>query len=228
MTQPIVIENALRGEKIQQEIIAVNSDKQSVIVKFSAEGQIQDWVKFFSTKDLKNEISTTTIPAQGSLRAIAILNVPSDILNGKYIGAISVSSVIGANIENKKSSASVLQKIDRKVTIIVSDKQEIDIKKTSVIPSSYDLDINEPLNIRVIYDNQGNVSMNPQVRLKIKKNDKNIYNVIYPYSEEDEKVNPKSQHEISPIIIQTNNWSTGKYSAQLSFYSKDELLLLQY
>ncbi len=225
MTQPIVIKNALRGERIQQEIIAVNSDKQPLVVKFGAEGQIKDWVNLFLTKDLKNQFATTTIPAQGTLRVIAILDIPNDALNGEYKGSISVSNILGEIVKSEESSATVLQKIDRKVTIVVSDKQEISIKNTSVIPNDYDLNIGEPLSIRIIYDNQGNVGLSPQVHLKIKKDEKNIYNVIYPYPENEAKVNPKAQYEIKPITVQTYDWPEGKYSAQLGFYHKDELLL---
>ena len=225
MTEPIIIENALRGEKIQQEIIAVNSDKEPMVVKFSAEGQIKDWVKFFLLEDMENLIATATIPAQGTLRVIAIFDVPGDAVNAEYRGAISVSSVSGGVVESEESGAAVLQKIDREVAIAVSDKEVINIKNTSVIPKDYDLNIGEPLSVRVIYDNQSNVSLAPQVRLKIKKGDKNVYDIIYPYPEEETAVNPGSRHEINPIIAQTPDWPEGKYSAQLSFYHKDDLLL---
>jgi len=223
MTEPIVVENALRGEKIQKEIIAVNSDKNPIAVKFSAEGQIKDWAKFFLPEDLENSFVNTTIPAQNNLRVVVIINVPDDVLNGEYKGILSVTSVAGEKIESEESSAAVLQKIDREVTIIVSDHEEINLN-TSIIPSTYDLEISEPLNVRIIYDNQGNVSLSPQIHLKIKKDDKNIYDVIYPYSEEEKAVNSKSQYEINPIKIQTIGWESGKYLAQLEFLHNNQVL----
>ncbi|MCK4540493.1 hypothetical protein KAU09_05055 [Candidatus Parcubacteria bacterium] len=225
MTAPIIVENALRGEKIQQEVIAVNSDKEPMVAKFSAEGQIKDWVKFFLSKDLKNQFATATIPAQGTLRAIAIIDVPVDILNGEYKGAISVSSVVDGIIKSEESGATVLQKIDRLATIIVSDKEEINLKNTSVIPSDYDLNIGEPLSIRIIYDNQGNVSMSPHVRLRIKKDNKNVHDIIYPYPEEEPAVNPGSQREIKAINVQSVGWEEGKYSAELEFLHNNQVLL---
>jgi len=225
MTEPIIIENALRGEEIHQEVIAVNSDKQPIAVKFSAEGQIKDWIKFFLPADLENQLATVTIPAQGTLNVTAVFNVPSDILNGEYLGAISVSSVPGENIASEESSASVLQKIDRAVTIIVGGEEEIDLMNTSVIPNEYDFNAGEPLIIRIIYDNQGNVSMAPQIRLKIKKDEKNVYDIIYPYPEEEKTVNPNSQYEINPITVQTADWAEGKYSAQLEFLHNNQVLL---
>ena len=225
MTEPIIIKNALRGEKIQQEIIAVNSDKQPMAVKFSADGQIKEWAKFFLPEDLESRIATATIPAQGTFRVIAILDIPVDAANAEYKGAISVSSISDGVIEREESGAAVLQKIDRLVAVTVSGKEEINLKNTSVIPGDYDLNIGEPLSIRIIYDNQGNVSMSPQVRLKIKKDNKNVYDIIYPYPEEEPAVNPGSRHEISPIQARADEWEEGKYSAELSFYHKDDLFL---
>lgn len=224
MTEPINIDNALRGEKIQQEIITVNSEKTPIIVKFASEGQISGWAEFFEGSDLKNKITTSTIPSQGTLSAVALINVPEDIENGEYRGAISVYRMADVSVGANESGAAVLQKIDREVTIVVSDNEEIDFRGTSVIPASYDLSAGEPLDVRIIYDNQGNVTVAPQVRIKIKKDDKNIHDVIYPYPEEEPKVNPMSQHEADPISVQTSDWEDGKYSAELGLYHKDELL----
>lgn len=238
MSEPIFVSNALRGETIHEEVLVVNSDKSPVTVKLGADGQIRDWVEYYLIENMENKITTTTIPAEGTLRLMAVLKVPNDILNGEYKGALSVTSVPNDLIKTEESGASVMQKIDRQVTIIVSDTELIDIKNSSIIPSDYDLSVNEPLNIRIIYDNQGNVSLAPQIRLKIKKDkmsvedgegslglEKNIYDMIYPYPEDVKSVNPGSQFEINPILIQTTGWGAGKYLAQLEFYHNNEVLL---
>ena len=225
MTEPIIIDNALRGEKIQQELTAVNSDNSDIEVIFTAEGAIENWAKFYSPDDLNTPVDIFTLPASGNLRIITILEVPADIENGKYIGNLSVSNMANKDLEEGESGANVTQKIDRQVSVVISEEEEVNIEKTSVIPNKFDLESNEPLSIRVIYDNQGNVRLSPQIRIKIKKDDKNVHDLIYPYPEDENAVNSKSQYEISPIVIQTVDWESGKYFAFLEFYRGDEVLL---
>lgn len=229
-TEPIIIKDALRGEKIQKEIIAVNSDKKDVKIKFSAEGQINGWAKFYldKDKDFKNPFSTTTIQAQSNLNVTVIIDVPDDVLNGEYKGSISVTNIPDEEVQDDKSRASVIQRIDREVNITVSDHEKIDLKHTSVIPEKYDLKTDEALKIRVIYDNQGNVRLSPQIHLKISEDSedaKNVYDVILPYPEDENAVSSKSQHEINPILIQTIGWKNGKYLAQLEFLHDNKPVL---
>ncbi len=225
MTEPIVISNALRGESIQQELIAVNSDKTELKVNFSAEGPIKDWTKFYLPDDLDTSLDSFTLPANGNLRIVSIIDVPDDIENGEYVGSFGVSNMPDTDLKEDESGSSVTQRIDRKITIIVSDQEDVNIEKTSVIPNKFDLVRDEALSIRVIYDNQGNIRLKPQVRIKIKKDDKNVHDIIYPYPEDDSAVNSKSQYEIEPIVIQTIGWETGKYFAFLEFSRGDTVLL---
>ncbi len=225
MTEPIVIDNALRGEKIQQELIAVNSDKKELQVTFSAEGDVQDWTKFYLPNDLNTPLELFSLPPNGTLHVISILEVPEDIENGVYVGSFSVSNVANKELNKEVSKSNVIQKIDRKITITISDQEEVNIEKTSVIPNKFDLDKNESLSIRIIYNNQGNVRLKPQIRIKIKKDDKNIYDMIYPYPEGESAVNSKSQHEIKPLVVQTLGWENGKYYVSLEFSRDNEVLL---
>jgi hypothetical protein len=153
------------------------------------------------------------------------MNIPSDIANGKYTGRLSVTNLPDANASNTESQAAVKQKIDREVTITISDQENVNIEGTSVIPESYDLAPGAPLNIRVIYDNQGNVKLSPQIRVKITKDEKSVYDMIYPYPEDEKAVNSKSQQEIKPLSIQTMGWENGAYQVQLAFSRGEEKLL---
>lgn len=225
VTAPIVIESAMRGETVQAEMIAVNSDKKAVQIQFSAEGQIKDWAEFYLPEDSANPAASSTIAAESTLRAAVFINVPRDIANGTYQGKISVISIPEENTDMQESYATVAQKIDRLVSITVSDKEEINLSATSLIPEKYNLAANEPLNIRVIYDNQGNISLAPQIRVKISKDGKNAYDMIYPYPEDETTVNPGSQREIKPLSIATAGWEEGGYLAELAFLRGDEELL---
>lgn len=224
MTQPIKITNALRGQQIHQEIIAVNGEAKVISVIFTGGGQIKDWVKFYKPQDLKNLVATTTIEARNNLTMIAVFSIPADAANGEYSGVVSVTSLPAAAEKTDQSSAIMTQKIDREVTIRVSDTEAISLA-ASVIPRTYDLNAKESLSVRVIYDNQSNVSLSPSINFKIKNSDKTVYNVIYPYPEGEPAVNPQARHEIPALEIPTITLANGKYIASLEFMRGDKIIL---
>lgn len=224
MSAPINITNALRGAKINQEIIAVNGEAKPISVIFTGDGQIKDWVKFYQLSDLKNAVATTTIGAKANLNMIAIFSIPSDAANGEYKGVVSITSIPDKAEKTDQSSASMAQKIDREVTIKVSDTEVISLE-ASVIPKSYDMKSGEPLSVRIIYDNRSNVSLSPSINFKIKQDDKTVYNVIYPYPESETAVNPQAIQEIPALEITTASLANGKYLAQLAFMRGDKVIL---
>ena len=225
MTQPIKITDALRGQQIHQEIIAVNGEAKAISVIFTGGGQIKDWVKFYKPQDLKNSVATTTIEAKTNLNMTAVFSIPADVANGEYTGVVSVTSVPAAAEKTDQSSASMTQKIDREVTITVSDTEVISLA-ASVIPKTYDLSAKESLSVRVIYDNQSNISLSPSISFKIKNDDdKTVYNVIYPYPEGEPAVNPRAIHEIPALEIPTMTLANGKYVASLEFRRGDKTIL---
>lgn len=224
MSQPINITNALRGEQIHQELIAVNGEAKPISAIFTGSGQIKDWVKFYKPNDLKNPVATTTIEAKANLNMIAVFSVPADAANGEYTGLISITSIPDKAAKTDQSSAAMAQKIDRQVTIKVSDTETVKLE-ASVIPKSYDLKSGEPLSVRIIYDNRSNVSLSPSINFKIKSDDQTVYNVIYPYPESEPAVNPQAIQEIPALEIPTLNLADGKYTAQLAFTRSDKVIL---
>lgn len=227
MSEPINITNALRGAQINQEIIAVNTDAKPITVVLTAAGDIKDWVKFYKPGDLKNSVATTTIPAQANLNMVAVISVPANAPNGEYKGALSVTSVPDKAAQTDQSSAAMSQKIDRQVTIKVSDTETV-VLEASVIPKSFDIKPGDPLSVRIIYDNRGNISLTPSINFKIKTNDdaaKTVYNVIYPFPDNESAINPQAIQEISALEIPTTNLANGKYLTQLSFMRSDKVIL---
>jgi hypothetical protein len=226
MTQPINITDAMRGQKINQELIVVNNEKTQIGVVFTASGQIKDWVKFYTPGDLQNPVATTTAEAGKNLNMIAVFSVPNDAPNGVYKGAVSVSNLPGLYAPKDQSSASLTQKIDRQVTISISAAENIKLD-VSVIPETYDIGLNQPLSVRIIYDNQSNVSLTPSISFKIKTNDDKaatVYNVIYPYPDGVAAVNAKGNFEIPALKIPTSGIAKGEYLAQLQFLRGDTVL----
>ncbi len=226
MSEPIVVENAIRGEKIQKEMIVVNSDSFDVSVVLTAEGDISDWTTFYLSKDSEDTISEIVIPAKENLRLTVVFALPEDAPSDTYKGLISVTNLPPDEEEQDSSITYVRQKINREVSITISDGDElIDIEKSSIIPHTYDLDIDEPLSIRIIYDNQGNISLKPQLRLTINRNEKPVHDLIYPYPTDKKAVNSLSQLEVNPIVVQTNGWEEGRYQAILTFSHGEETIL---
>lgn len=223
MSAPINITNALRGQKINQEIIAINNEEKQIAVEFTASGQIKAWTKFYKPANLNSHIATTTITGRSNLSVTAVFSIPQDIPNGEYKGTVSVSKLPDLYVPKDQPSVSVMQKIDRQVTIKISDQENIKLA-VSVIPEAYDLAINQPLNVRIIYDNQSNISLSPAISFKIKKDEQTVYNVIYPYPEGVAPVNSKGYFEIPALTIPTAGLAQGKYLAQLKFLRADKVI----
>ena len=225
MTESIIITNALRGNEYQELLIAVNTDNATVNVSFSTEGAIANWAKFYLPEDLKNIIETVDIDPKQNKNIVAVFTVPADTPNGEYSGLVSVIKKPEAISVEEGSSSNVAQKIDREVSITVGGEEQIGLQ-VSVIPKSYDLKKGESLDIRFIFDNLGNVSLRPQIDLKIKNNSSGnvVYNAIYPYPESEPAVRPNAQYEIPAIAVPTNNLENGRYLVEVDFLHNNAVI----
>lgn len=214
-TDPIIINDALRGQTFQKEIIVVNTEKTESVIAVMAEGDIAEWTKFFDKSDLINPITEMTMEAGATKNILAEIAIPEDIKNGDYLGSIGVTKKTENEISSE-SSASVSQKINRKVEIKVSDEENISIK-VSVIPEKYDMEEKESIKVRIIYDNQGNVAVRPDMNVKIKRDDKTLFSITYPFSEETQSIKPKAVFEVPGVEIPTAMLGKGTYAAEIDF-----------
>lgn len=219
MTEPIVIENILRGQETSATLTLFNSGEKEVVYGLKAEGQIADWVSFYKNddKDLQNPITEINMPIGDFLDLKIKFSIPKDMPNGEYTGEILAFLASGVAIQDEQTSVSVSQQVSRNVTITVTDKEIVQLKAT-FIPATYDISSGKPLNIRVLYDNQGNIAVKPDFQLKITKEGATIYNAIFPYPEEEEAVRGYATKEISPIEWQTAGQENGSYRAELKVF----------
>ena len=224
ISKPIIIENALRGQDYQEEIVIFNTEKNNIIVQLNANDGIQDWVTFYSLDDSQTPITETEIDGSSKIKLNAIIHISESAPNGEYKGLISAISKPKSNTTTTDSVAYLSQKIDRPVTITVSDNEIIKMD-VSVIPNEYDLIKDEKLSVRIIYDNQGNIDIKPQIQLKIKKDENIISNLIYPFPEDSNPVRPNQRLEIDPIVLQTVGYMPGEYMAELSFLINNEPII---
>ena len=223
ISNPIEVESALRNESFQEILKIFNSEDAETVYKLKTEGDIEGWAKFYEEDDLETPITQILAPAKSYYDVIVIFTVPEDAANGESNGQLTI--VLSPNeIEGEGSQASVRQSLSRDVYIKVTDEENI-VLEVSVIPHSYDLKKGENLNVRLIYDNQGNVSLKPQIQFKIKQNDKNIYNAIFPYPEGIEAAKPGAQHEVPALEIPTSNLKDGQYTAEIEFLHNNQIIL---
>jgi len=222
VTEPIIFNNGLKGEGFTETIFLVNTDENDAEIKLLAEGDIAGWVKFYSNSNQTEPIDSINVPGKSQLNLSADFLIPEDTPNGEYKGFISATKE--GNISPSDNILSVAQKIDREVTIRVSDNELISFS-ASIIPDKYNLDAEEPLNIRFIYDNQGNVSIEPQIQIKVTKDDNVIHNAIYPFPDKTAPVKPLSQYEIPSIDIPTTMLNDGKYLVKIEFSNEGKFYL---
>lgn len=226
-TDPIVIENALRGVELQQEMIIINNDNENVEVKLSADGQIAAWTKFYLASDLKNPIQSFPLEKDGQANVAVVFSVPQDTANGEYVGFIGAGKKVGDQAaKENESSVSVEQRINREVKIKVTDKETINLV-VSVIPETYDVRSGQNLSVRFIFDNQSNVALKPQIQFRIKNDSQTVYNAIFPYPDGEDAVRALSQHEIPALKIPTTGLANGRYIAEMDFIHNGQVIANQ-
>jgi uncharacterized membrane protein len=224
ISEPIVIKSAMRGQSATAVLTILNSESKEIKVDLKAEGQIANWTSFYEISDKKmtNPVTQISLPIKAYKDAAVKFEIPQDAPNGVYTGLIGVATVAETSGSETESKSNVSQRIDRQVSITVSDKEVIALN-VSVIPSSYDLAAGDPLKIRIIYDNQGNVAVKPDAQLKISRDGQSIYNVIFPYPENAEAVRPGQIKELpAPIEWTTTSQANGQYRAEIKILVNDQ------
>ena len=216
VTEPIVVDNILRGGEIMKTITVLNPEENEVFYSFGSEGGIEGWVTFFETDNLKEEIVKSTIPAKSYYDVTAKIKVPEGTPNGKYLGEIFVKKEAKDEERQGESSVSVAHRISREVSITVTDQEVIGIG-TTMIPETYDLGQGQPLKIKIIYENTGNIVLEPGLHLKITniKEEKVVFNAIFPYFEEEEPIRPGERRTMPVFEWQTVGQPEGRYLAEV-------------
>ena len=231
LTQPIIVKNALRGQVIEEELRLFNSDEVEREFLLLGEGDIENWVKFF-TLEGEEEIKEIMVPALANIKARAIITLPDDLPNGDYAGGIAVvlnkeskdpeASELESS-EEKQGSVNIGQKIVREMLINVTD-QEIILLDAFVTPQKYSIAKDAPLDINLIYSNQGNIALKPEVQLIITKegSGETVSNAIYPYPEREAPLKPRERRTL-PLAWQSAGQGSGKYLAKAVVKSNDKV-----
>lgn len=212
ITEPIVLENMLRGGETTQLIKVFNPESSEAVYELGASGQIQGWVQFFEKGKPDSFVTNVAVPPKSYYDVFAKIKVPEGTPNGTYAGEINVKQNLSGQVKSTESAVAVAQMVSQEVKITVTDKEVVKLS-TTVIPESYDVKINEPLKIRLIYENLGNISLKPSFQLKIvsASDGKTILNAIYPYPDNEPAVGP-GERKIMPVLDwPTSGQQSGKY-----------------
>jgi len=215
ITEPIIVNDMLRGGEISETVTVFNPESAEVIYKLGTDGQIKGWAEFFEVGKPNTAVSQVNVPPKSYYDVIAKIKVPDGTPNGEYIGEIFVIQAPKEKPKEGESSVSVSQMISREVKIGVTDKEIISLK-TTLIPEAYDINKGESLRIKIIYENLGNIAVKPDLQLKIVtiEGGKTVFNAIFPYPDDQEAVKP-GEIKTMPIFEWISaGQENGKYWAE--------------
>ncbi len=226
MTKPIDIKDVLRGQEVVETLILFNSEDKDATFYLKANGKIANWATFYATEDtsFKTPITEVNLLPKSQVQTIVRFNVPKDAPNGEYLGEVVVATK-SSEEEGKQDevSANVLETIGRTVKITVTDKEIVDLQ-AGIIPSDYGIASGDPLKIKIDYFNNGNVSMRPDVQLKITSEGTSVFNAIFPYPEQEESIKIKSRKTMSYVEWQTTGQKNGNYVAQVQILNNGKVI----
>jgi len=208
--QPIIIENAQRGENYEAMISIFNTETNEIDVYLRASEDIESWASFFGIDDTerKNPIKSLIIEPQSYGYALVNFRVPDFIANGEYKGSVIAGTK--PNNDSNENTAQIGFEIPRKVTIKIGGEQVI-LYDAEVLASNIFLPKNETFSFTIVYHNKGNVNIKPIVKFKAVSNDKEIANIIFPYPDEGVAIAPNSSRRMSydwtPPAVNASNAS---------------------
>ncbi len=228
MTEPIVINEVLRGQEFIKEIRLFSSQETVQSYALQAEGDIESWVSFYSQEDtgFETALSQAEVPARGYLTLSAKINVPIDVPNATYLGQIVVATLPPEDSETGETSALVRQRVGREVTITITDQEIIQLE-ADIIPISYDLNQGESLEIKTVYHNQGNVLLTPDLGIKIKRLDETVFQAIFPYPETEEPVKPKTSKAVIAAQWSSAGQQGGRYLVEVTVLVEGEVIKIE-
>jgi len=220
-SSPIIIENAVRGQEYEDVLTLFNSSDEEEHFSLSAEGEIAEWLTFYKLDDATNPIKELDIAANSRLQAKVRISVPTSAPMGKQSGLV-VFALLNKLKEGETNSNPVMQQVSREVTVNVNDQGIVSAEAFVSLKKNI-ISRNEPLEINVAYYNSGSVSSKPQIRLGIFKNDINIEDIIFPYFKDKRAIMPMQTEKMS-VIWQSAGQETGRYRAEVSVMSGDQIM----
>lgn len=222
ISDPIELDDVLRGQEIRDELRIKNSEEEKIKFSLSANGDISEWVTFYEDSEYNTPITEVELGVKAKSKVYLIIRIPNDAPNGEYEGGLSIKYDPAEGDSTSQASTVVSQKATREVFLKVTDNEIIDFD-ASVTPQTYTLKENEPLQVNAHYYNKGNVSIKPDIQVKVKKDGKVLFNVLFPYPEDEESVKPLVSKKIS-ADMPMGGLELGEYRAEAKISLNGEVV----
>jgi hypothetical protein len=213
-SDPIVVDNAIKGQVIKDELRILNNKAEEASFEIFASGDMEEWTEFYYNGEAVQEIS---IAPESRENVQVEITIPLDMPNGEYAGELKIKSEPAeTEAEEEESVANVSRQISRDVFITVTDTEIIKLE-SSISPRNYALAEDEPLEVNAFYYNYGNISLRPDLGLKIIRDEGVVHHFIYPYPEEKEAVLPLGEEKIT-VSYNPGDIEPGKYRVETTVY----------
>jgi uncharacterized membrane protein len=213
-SDPIVVDNAIKGQVVKEELRILNNRPEEVYFEIFASGDIENWSEFYYNGEV---VQGVRLDPESRDNVQVEITIPSDMPNGEYVGQLKIKNKpVETEAGEEESVANVFQQISRDVFITVTDTEIIELR-SSISPQSYALSPGDPLEVNAFYYNYGNISLRPDLGLKIIRDENIVHNSIYPYPEDREAVAPLGEKKIT-VSYNPGNAQAGTYQGEVVVY----------
>jgi hypothetical protein len=199
----INFENVLRGGYSERIITITSSSEIEATVTLEGRGEIIEWLEFSET-----EFKVS----QGNPHYLKItVNPPSDLQNANYTGFLRLSSSTPQTEDKGGATGTVIPVLDLFMNVQITDTELI-----SCIARDYEVNTveeGEDLYFRTNVLNNGNVRINPTIKIDIW--DQEQIEILKTYEYDETQVFPTTEGDLE-IKVPTEGLETGQYWAEIS------------
>ena len=211
----IKVNSIPRDVQFNTTITVYNSDIEEDTFILNSTGDIADWITFYSFENNSVQTNYLVVPGNGYNKFIANIKIPKDVPNGNYISKIYVgTSTYNVSVANI-SGLSMRIPID--VSLNVVGEQTVAGKVFDIIIP--DVELYKLLNIIVDFQNTGNLVVNPDIRVSIKKGD----DIVANFSHNQTSVSSGERKNIK-VDWDTTFQDVGDFTANVKVYLDNILL----
>ncbi|MDD4876467.1 MAG: hypothetical protein PHQ86_04975 [Dehalococcoidales bacterium] len=202
------IDNALRNEEYEKQIVLFNPGEEEIAYTLDTEGDAKAWISFWNNNAAVIPSKKISIPAHDEKNILVKIVVPKDAINGQHEASIVVTNVLTS--ENGQMTGQGVQvSAQVSVSIMVTGDQILAGTINSI--STADTEADNLLQLKISFQNTGNVIATPLITVSISANGSYI-----------DKIN-SAETQIGPgntdIILvgwDTTGRQTGSYSAHIT------------
>jgi hypothetical protein len=165
------IEDALRGSVYYRTIQVGHTGEEGSNFSLSADGEISDWVSFYKSGEPDTPTDSIFIPAGETGYVRVKFTIPEDARNKTYEGRLYVGTIPSEEATGEVGQV-VKIKVPVDVTIEVIGSQILEGTVSKI--TAKDTEVGLPLNLEVGFTNTGNVNAQPDIGVRVVRNDETV------------------------------------------------------